>query len=200
MKKLQLEAGETKGGQELTTKDLKALLVMVGSSQCKDSFRALFDHFAPRLKSFFLKIGTNEGVAEELVQETFVQVWRKAYTYNPEKAAVSTWIFTIARNRRIDRFRSEKSFIYKDEHFFSTHLVVEESQNQSVFETELGHQVRDALFLLPANQAEIIRLSFFQDLTHSEIAQNLSLPLGTVKSRIRLAFKQLRTILAGLEI
>ncbi|PLW76495.1 RNA polymerase subunit sigma-70 [Cohaesibacter celericrescens] len=196
---MQLRAGEIIGGQNLTAKQLKDLLVVLGKDRCKKSFRALFEHFAPRLKSFFLKIGTNEEVAEELIQETFVQVWRKAHTYNPEKAAASTWIFTIARNRRIDRFRSEKSFIYKDEQFFSTVLVTEESQSQTVFESELGHRVRDALALLPANQSEIIHLSFFKDLSHSEIAQHLSLPLGTVKSRIRLAFKQLRTILAGLE-
>jgi len=199
MEKLQLEAGKNRGRQDLTAEQLKSLLVTLGEQRCKRSFRALFEHFAPRLKSFFLKIGTNEEVAEELIQETFVQVWRKAHMYNPEKAAASTWIFTIARNRRIDRFRSEKSFVYKDEQFFSNALVAEESQSIDMYRSELVHHVKKALAVLPANQSEIIQLSFFQDLSHSQIAQHLSLPLGTVKSRIRLAFKQLRTILAELE-
>lgn len=183
----------------MTAEQLKNLLVTLGEHRCRTSFRALFEHFAPRLKSFFLKVGTNEEVAEELIQETFVQVWRKAHMYNPDKAAASTWIFTIARNRRIDRFRSEKSFIYKDEQFFSNALVAEESQSRDMYRSELGVHVKEALAVLPANQSEIIQLSFFQDLSHSQIAQHLSLPLGTVKSRIRLAFKQLRTILAELE-
>lgn len=199
MEKLQLGAGVTRGRQDLTADQLRSLLVTLGEHRCKKSFKALFEHFAPRLKSFFLKVGTNEEVADELIQETFIQIWRKAHMYNPDKAAASTWIFTIARNRRIDRFRSEKSFVYKDEQFFSNALVAEETQPTDIYRTELGHHVKEALAVLPANQSEIIQLSFFQDLSHSQIAQHLALPLGTVKSRIRLAFKQLRTILAELE-
>lgn len=199
MKKVQLEAGQIKGGQVLTANQLKDLLVTLGKERCKSSFCALFDFYAPRLKSFFLKVGTSEEIAEELIQETFVQIWRKAQTYDPSKAAVSTWIFTIARNRRIDRFRSEKSYIFEDDSYLDTHLIMEESQSQAVFESEIGPKMHKAIALLPSNQSEIIKMSFFQDLSHGEIAECLSLPLGTVKSRIRLAFKQLRSILAELD-
>ncbi|SNZ19012.1 RNA polymerase sigma-70 factor, ECF subfamily [Cohaesibacter gelatinilyticus] len=195
MGNMQLIVGTSEKGRDLATKDLNRLLQIVGQDHCRASFRTLFEHFAPRLKSFFLKVGTNEETAEELIQETFVQVWRKAHLYDAKKAAASTWIFTIARNRRIDRFRSEKSFVYRDDQYFADTLTCEAQQADDVYQGEMEERVKHAIGLLSANQAEIIRLSFFQEASHREIAAKLSLPLGTVKSRLRLAFKHLRTIL-----
>ncbi|MCV6548282.1 MAG: sigma-70 family RNA polymerase sigma factor [Cohaesibacter sp.] len=196
---MQLTVGILEKGRVLATEDLNKLLVTLGRDRCKACFRTLFEHFAPRLKSFFLKVGTNEEVAEELIQETFVQIWRKSHLYDPSKAAASTWIFTIARNRRIDRFRSEKSFVYRDDQYFADMLVMEEQQIDDVYRGELNEKIKDAIGLLSANQAEVVRLSFFDDISHREIAQKLSLPLGTVKSRLRLAFKHLRTILKEMD-
>ena len=101
------------GGGVMPSGQFNVMLVSVGSERDRKAFRALFDHFAPRLKSFYFKAGTNPQMAEELVQETFAQIWRKAHLYDPGKAAASTWIFTIARNQRIDRLRSEKSFVLR---------------------------------------------------------------------------------------
>nr|WP_321456428.1 sigma-70 family RNA polymerase sigma factor [uncultured Cohaesibacter sp.] len=183
----------------MTAGQLSAMLVALGDNHDRHAFRQLFDHFAPRLKSFFLKAGTNPQMAEELVQETFTQIWRKAHLYQPDKAAASTWIFTIARNQRIDRLRSEKSFVYKDEAFFASHLVSDEQQTTEVNRGELVDRVSKALALLPGNQAEIVSMAFYDEATHAEIAQRLSLPLGTVKSRMRLAFGRLRKILSEVE-
>lgn len=183
----------------MTSGQLSAMLVSLGKDRDRRAFRDLFDHFAPRLKSFYLKAGTNPQMAEELVQETFTQIWRKAHLYNPDKAAASTWIFTIARNQRIDRLRSEKSFVYKDQEFFASQLVAEEEQSREVYRNELVHRIGKALALLPTNQAEIVQLAFYEDATHADIAHKLSLPLGTVKSRMRLAFGRLRKILSEVE-
>nr|WP_319388534.1 sigma-70 family RNA polymerase sigma factor [uncultured Cohaesibacter sp.] len=183
----------------MTAGQLSALLVALGETHDRDAFRQLFDHFAPRLKSFYLKAGTSPQMAEELVQETFTQIWRKAHLYTPEKAAASTWIFTIARNQRIDRLRSEKSFVYKDQAYFAAELVSDEAQTTEVHRNELVERVSKALSLLPGNQAEIVSMAFYDDATHAEIAKTLSLPLGTVKSRMRLAFARLRNILSEVE-
>ena len=183
----------------MTSSQLSAMLVTLGQDRDRGAFRHLFDHFSPRLKSFFLKAGTNPQMAEELVQETFAQIWRKAHLYDSSKAAASTWIFTIARNQRIDRLRSEKTFVYKDQDFFASQLVSEEEQTRDVHRSELVERVSKALSLLPANQAEIVNLAFYEDATHADIARKLSLPLGTVKSRMRLAFGRLRKILSEVE-
>ena len=103
------------------------------------------------------------------------------------------------RNQRIDRLRSEKSFVYKDQDFFATHLVADEEQSRDVYRGELAQRIGKALALLPGNQAEIVKLAFYEDATHADIAQKLSLPLGTVKSRMRLAFGRLRKILSEVE-
>ncbi|WP_208976463.1 sigma-70 family RNA polymerase sigma factor [Polycladidibacter hongkongensis] len=172
-------------------------LVEVGSNKCRDAFRELFDHFAPRLKSFYLKGGSEEAAAEELVQETFVLIWRKAALYDPQKAAASTWIYTIARNLRIDRLRKEKAMIYKEEEFFATKLTTHETQTDVTYQNQMNTQLAQAIAKLPAPQAQVITLAFFEEATHSDIAKRLALPLGTVKSRLRLAFTRLAEMLEG---
>ncbi|WP_316860012.1 sigma-70 family RNA polymerase sigma factor [uncultured Cohaesibacter sp.] len=183
----------------MTARHLTAMLVALGENRDRTAFRSLFEHFAPRIKSFYLKAGTNPQMAEELVQETFTQIWRKAHLYDPGKAAASTWIFTIARNQRIDRLRSEKSVVYKDQEFFASQLITDEEQSRDLHRNELVDRVGKALALLPTNQAEIVNMAFYEDATHAEIAKKLALPLGTVKSRMRLAFGRLRKILSEVE-
>ena len=200
MKTMQLQDNDGERGDALTSAELSALLAALGKARSREIFRQLFDHFGPRLKSYFLKGGVNNELSEELVQETFVVVWRKAELYDQTKATASTWIYTIARNLRIDRFRKEKRYLYKDEQFFVTELVENETQLVTQHQNELSERVQSALPLLPAEQASVIKLAFFEDASHSKIAQKLELPLGTVKSRMRLALARLRKLLEGMDL
>ena len=170
------------------------LLVELASSRDKEAFSELFSYFAPRLKSMLMGTGTDPETAEEVAQETMISVWRKCEMYDPKKASASTWIFTIARNLRIDRFRSEKrpefdandpSLMPEAEPLADDQLIV--SDRQAV--------VKNAIALLPNDQKAVISLSFVEGLSHQEISDRLNLPLGTVKSRLRLSFEKLRTSL-----
>ena len=167
------------------------LLLSIGQTQDKAAFADLFQHFAPRVNSYMLKLGSADEMAEELAQQTLLQVWRKAQLFDPDKAAASTWIFRIARNIRIDVLRKKKHFFDDD---FDLAEIKDEQENAEVKinrEQKIRH-VALALAELPQNQAKVIRMSFYDGLSHGEIAKQLELPLGTVKSRIRLAFGRLR--------
>lgn len=178
----------------LSISELNDLLARVAGSQSRVAFRELFSHFAPRIKGFMIKSGANEELAEEIVQETMVTVWTKAGQFNPAKAGASTWIFTIARNKRIDIMRriNRPAPDPEDPMFQPDPPISGEDFTQA---NEDQVRVRAALKHLPPEQAEIIRLSFFDSMTHSEIAAQLALPLGTVKSRLRLSFRKIRSAL-----
>jgi RNA polymerase sigma-70 factor (ECF subfamily) len=162
----------------------------------KSAFAALFGHFAPRVKSYMLRLGAPPQLAEDLAQETLLTVWRKAGAFDPSKAAPSTWIFTIARNLRIDVARRQQrgepapDASDEPEPDLAPDAALETTQSEA--------RVRSALLTLPPEQAEVVRLSFFSDRPHSEIAEALGLPLGTVKSRLRLAMGRLRDLLGDL--
>tara|TARA_A100001037_G_scaffold289811_1_gene301966 strand:- start:248 stop:802 length:555 start_codon:yes stop_codon:yes gene_type:complete len=170
--------------------DWSVVLAAVADSD-RTAFAALFRHFAPRVKSYMLRLGSDDSQAEELAQETMATVWRKAGQYDATRAAASTWIFTIARNLRIDAFRRanrpeldpEDPALVPDAPPQSD-AVVEQKQNAA--------RIRAALAELPDEQRQVLHMSFFDDKTHSEIAATLDLPLGTVKSRIRLAFGRVK--------
>jgi RNA polymerase sigma-70 factor (ECF subfamily) len=159
----------------------------------REAFAALFRHFAPRVKSYLLRCHMPPAQAEELAQETLLMVWRKASYFDPARASASTWIFTIARNLRVDALRGtahpeallEDVVLASDDPPPVDHVLA--SQRQA--------KMRDALVSLPEEQADVVRLSFFEDKPHVEIARELGIPLGTVKSRLRLAFGRLRTAL-----
>ena len=167
------------------------LLVNVGQNQNKAAFADIFQHFAPRVKSYMLKLGSVDEVAEELAQQTLLKVWRKAQLFDPEKAAASTWIFRIARNLRIDTLRKQKHF-FDDDYDLEGIVDEQEDAEDKVSREQKSHNITLALSALPQEQTRIIRLSFYDGLSHSEIANQLEIPLGTVKSRIRLAFGHLR--------
>ena len=177
-----------------TSQNLSKLLVKVACMQDKAAFSELFLHFAPRVKSYMMKLGSNETMAEELAQQVLLQIWRKAKLFDPKKAAASTWIFRIARNLRIDGLRREKHFLVDD---FDFTRIPDDKENQEslLCEEETTAIVREALSELPDDQATALRLSFYDGLSHADIADQLRLPLGTVKSRIRLAFSRLRVTL-----
>ncbi len=164
----------------------------IAARECRDSFTFLFEYFAPRLKSFLLRIGSDATQAEELAQEVMISVWRKAGQYDRRQASVSTWIFRIARNRRIDAFRRIKTLNAEaDEPALSPAEMSHPETEYEARETEVI--VRKAMEVLPEDQLRLLKAAFYEGLSHSEIAERLNLPLGTVKSRIRLAFQKLRT-------
>ncbi len=168
-----------------------ALLARVGKDKDRTAFVSLFEYYAPRLKSYLLKHGAPEATAEEIVQNTFVTVWEKAAGYDPAKAAASTWIFTIARNKRIDLLRREK-FIEAaiDDEGLENTLVAESVEPYA--DSQTVEQLNTALESLPEEQAKLLRMAFFEDKSHSAISDETKLPLGTVKSRLRLAMDKLR--------
>ena len=174
-------------------KSMTDLLLAVGRSQDVDAFERLFRHFAPRVKAYMSR-GGGSASAEELMQETMVAVWRKAGLYDASKGAASTWIFSIARNLRIDAYRRERhpEFDPNDPAFVPD---ADPAADVAMAAFEDAGLVQRALATLPADQAAVLKLSFFEDQSQSAIATALNVPLGTVKSRMRLAFVKLRSLI-----
>ncbi|WP_280514074.1 sigma-70 family RNA polymerase sigma factor [Allosediminivita pacifica] len=155
----------------------------------EDAFVTLFDHFAPRVKAFLMRSGADAAMAEECAQEVMVTVWRKAAAFDPSRASVATWIFTIARNKKIDALRKQRRPEPEDlpwgPEAEPDQAEVVELQQESA---HLGQAIAD----LPEKQRDLIEKAFYGELSHSEIAAETGLPLGTIKSRIRLALDRLR--------
>lgn len=157
----------------------------------REAFAALFQRYAGRIKAFLIRGGLARELAEELAQEVMITVWRKAASFDPARASVATWIYTIARNRRIDHLRkaSRHEPDPEDPLFAPEPEATPEEEVQQATRDGL---VRAALANLSGDQMEVVRLAFFDGLSHGEIAQKLGAPLGTVKSRLRLSFQRLR--------
>lgn len=153
------------------------------------AFAELFDHFAPRVKAFLMKSGATASLAEECAQDVMATVWHKASLFDPARASVATWIFTIARNRRIDALRKARRPEPED---LPWGPEPEPDQADVMALQQETEKLGEALALLPDNQRELIEKAYYGDLTHSEIARITGLPLGTIKSRIRLALEKLR--------
>ncbi|MGV8833317.1 MAG: sigma-70 family RNA polymerase sigma factor [Devosia sp.] len=178
--------------------DPTSLLLAVAQSRDKSALAALFSHFGPRIKSMMLKLGASEALAEDLVQETFVSVWRKAALYSNQRGAASTWIFTIARNLRIDQLRRQSNKPYED--LDKLELASDAPSGSMLAEqNQVIERVTLALTSLPPDQQEVVRLSFIHDMPHAQIAETIGVPLGTVKSRLRLAYGRLRPLLEDLQ-
>lgn len=176
-------------GQDAT--NLNELLVAVGTMRDRAAFEALFRHFAPRVKAYLLRIGAGSGTADDLAQEAMLSVWRKAALFDPAKASAATWIFTIARNLRIDALRRER----RPEFDPNDPVYVPEGETQAdagLIRGDDEARLREAIGRLSPDQAKVVELSFFADKPHSLIAKELGLPLGTVKSRLRLAMSRIR--------
>jgi RNA polymerase sigma-70 factor (ECF subfamily) len=173
---------------------LNAAVLAVGRQRDRAAFQLLFDHFAPRVKGYLMRLGAGNAVAEDLAQEAMLMLWRKAALFDPGKASASTWIFTIARNLRIDAIRKERR-PELDPNDPSLMPEGERQADETIDWAQAEDRLRTALADLPREQAQIIELSFLSEKPHSAIANELGLPLGTVKSRIRLAMARLRTAL-----
>ncbi len=173
------------------------MIVAIAQRGDRDAFASLFSHFAPRVKSYLMRMGAVSEAAEELAQETLLTVWRKASVFDPSRAAASTWIFTIARNLRIDLARKDNRPIPAEDPSVERPLPAAPEALLAVAQDEV--LIRRAIATLSDDQAQVIRLAFFSDKPHAEIAEDLGLPLGTVKSRLRLAMARLRVRLESLQ-
>ncbi|HVW72968.1 MAG TPA: sigma-70 family RNA polymerase sigma factor [Rhizomicrobium sp.] len=176
------------------TAEMDALLGRVARDRDRAAFAALFIHFAPRVKAYLLRLGAPAGVAEELAQEALLSVWRKAHLFDPAKASAATWLFTIARNLRIDAIRRERRPELDPQDFMPE---AEACADAGLMLAENEGRLRIALKQLPADQIQVVELSFFADKPHSQIAAELGIPLGTVKSRLRLAMGRLKRAMGG---
>jgi RNA polymerase sigma factor (sigma-70 family) len=182
----------TKGRSRVTVQDevdWAALLVLVRDAQDKAAFAALFRHFAPRIKAFLMKSGANAALAEECAQDVMATLWQKSHLFDPARASVATWVFTIARNRRIDALRKSRRPEPED---LPWGPEAEPDQAEAMEMQQETDRLGAALAQLPAKQRALIERAYYGDLTHSEIAAETGLPLGTIKSRIRLALERLR--------
>ena len=155
----------------------------------QQAFSLLFRHFAPRVKAFLMKSGAGAELAEEITQEVMATLWRKPHLFDPAKASVSTWIFTIARNRKIDLLSKQKRPEPED---LPWGPEAEPDQEDTLALSQETEQLGEALAKLPEKQRNLIEKAYFGELSHSEIAEQTGLPLGTIKSRIRLALDRLR--------
>lgn len=174
--------------------DWPQLITAIGLHQDRLAFARLFDHFAPRIKSYMLRMAASNGEAEELAQEVMLLVWRKAALYDPTGHGAAAWIFTIARNVRIDSVRRAKRGGLKQVAEVDAEFLADSAPraDDRLAAKQQDARVRAALKDLPAEQRKVVELSFFEDKAHGEISTVLGLPLGTVKSRLRLALEKLR--------
>ena len=174
---------------EQTETDWVSLMLRVRDAQDKAAFAALFRHFAPRIKAFLMKSGASATLAEECAQDVMATLWQKAGQFDPARASVATWVFTIARNRRIDAIRRARR---PEPEALDWGPDTEPDQAEVYEVAQENRRLGEALATLPDKQRALIERAYYGDLSHSEIALETGLPLGTIKSRIRLALDRLR--------
>lgn len=178
------------------TLDRDALDALVQATAQKDrqAFAELFEFYAPRVKAYLLRLNSSDSLAEEITQEVMLTIWRKASQFDAEQASASTWIFRIARNRRIDAARrADKPELSPDEpSLLPPEPEAPDLATHASFRTS---KIQEAMKTLPEEQITLLQMAFFEGLSHREIADRLDVPLGTVKSRLRLAFNKMRNLL-----
>jgi RNA polymerase sigma-70 factor (ECF subfamily) len=180
-----------------TPADIGAQIVAIATADMA-AFEALFRDFGPRIRAYLLKLTRDSQAAEDLMQETMLAIWRKAGQFDPARGQASAWIFTIARNIWIDAWRKQKRPAFDPDD--PALVPAAEPEAGDILELrQSGAALHEALKTLPQEQVDLIRLSFFDEASHSTIAAQTGLPIGTVKSRIRLAFGRLRAALEELK-
>ena len=184
-----LESAAVTNLRERENDDWVACIARVRDARDEAAFAALFNHFAPRVKAFLMRSGADATLAEECAQEVMATLWQKAHLFDPSRASAATWIFTIARNRKIDAIRKHKR---PDPEELPWGPEAEPDQEDAMVLQQESDQLGQALAALPDKQRTLIEKAYFGDLSHSEIAEQTGLPLGTIKSRIRLALDRLR--------
>lgn len=177
---------------QLTVSQEHLLLVSrIIADQDRDAFKTLFVYFGPRIKAMMLKSGATFEQSEDIVQIVMLTIWRKLHQFSAERGSLEAWIFTIARNARVDRIRRGASRIYQDIDDMELKSDAPDSSDE-LYASQCSKKVASVLQELPNEQREIIELAFMEDISQSEIAKRLSIPLGTVKSRMRLAYVKLK--------
>lgn len=169
--------------------DQTGWMIAVRDARDKAAFGLLFDYYAPRLKGFVMRSGTGNAQAEEIVQDVMLTVWRKAHLFDPQRAQVSSWIYQVARNRQIDIIRRESRPVPEE---LKPPDSTDEDASQIIALDQEAQQLRQALARLKPGQREMVEKAYLGDLTHAEIKAETGLPLGTIKSRIRLGLEKLR--------
>ena len=172
-------------------------IINIAENQDKEAFKKVFEYFAPKLKGFVQRGGIKAELADEIVQETLVNIWRKAKLFDPSKSKASTWIFSIARNARIDLLRKEN----RPELDINDPALVPDTPldpGQMVDSERWSQRIAKLMEQLPNDQKTVLQLAFYEEKTHGDISKELAIPLGTVKSRIRIAFKRLRAELGDI--
>ena len=175
--------------QKSQNSDWIAEMLRVRDQKDRKAFAALFTHFAPRIKGFLIKSGADAAMAEECAQDVMTTLWHKSEQFDPTRASVATWIFTIARNRRIDMLRRQRR---PEPEELTWGPEPEPDQADTIALMQETEQLKAAMIALPDAQRELIEKAYFGDLSQAEIAKITGLPLGTIKSRIRLALDRLR--------
>lgn len=161
-------------------------------AECSDRahFTELFRYFAPRIKAYLVRLGLPEAQADEVAQDALAAVWKKAHLFDSGKSCASTWVFTLTRNLFIDLKRRERmSLVSLDE------IVEEPAESDSSAAVVMGQRIERVLTSLPVEQAQVVYLAYYEGCSHKQISKRLDLPLGSVKSRMRLAFQKLRRLL-----
>jgi RNA polymerase sigma-70 factor (ECF subfamily) len=181
--------GKVAVAENRTEDNWAALLIRVRDQRDEAAFAELFRHFAPRVKGFLMKSGAAAGVAEDCAQDVMAVLWQKAHLFDPARASVATWVFTIARNRRIDALRKARRPEPED---LPWGPEAEPDQQEALEMQQETDRLGEAIAQLPEKQRVLIERAYFGDLSHTEIAAETGLPLGTIKSRIRLALERLR--------
>jgi RNA polymerase sigma-70 factor (ECF subfamily) len=174
------------------------LLRRIAERSDPEAFRELYEAYGPRVKAYMIRRGADPGTAEDLAQETLLTVWRKAALYSGDRGSMTTWVFAIARNLRIDRLRREVPWQELPEGRLAE-ASDEPLPDEAMAEKERQQRVQSALAALPPEQKEVVALAYLEGLSHSEIAEGLGMPLGTVKSRMRIAYQKIRQTLENAE-
>ncbi|HCP64944.1 MAG TPA: RNA polymerase subunit sigma [Hyphomonadaceae bacterium] len=168
------------------------LMEAVAIHKDKAAYGELFAYYGPRVKAYLMRLGADNALAEELAQDVMVTVWRKADLFDRTQASVSTWLFRVARNKRIDAIRRTT----KPELDPNDPLLLPSAPpaaDSLITGAERDQLVRAAIVDLPEEQRQLLHQAFYDGLSHREIAEQTGTPLGTVKSRLRLAFLKLRS-------
>ena len=169
--------------------DLKELIFKIAKSQDRISFNRIFEYFSPRIMGYLISSGTNRAISEEITQEVLSTVWLKAYQFDQKIANVSTWVFTIARNKRIDRMRKNENPDYN-----LTDLIDSLYPSNSTEKQEIEGEIDVILSTLNEDEKKLLRMNFFEGKSHKMIANETKIPLGTIKSRIRSVLHKMRGI------
>ena len=163
--------------------ELKDLMVKITVNRDEIAFSNLFDFLAPKIKAYYLQNGLISENAEELTQEVMSIIWSKSDKFDPSKSALTTWVYTIARNKKIDFLRKNSKIKYNDDDI--REFLYEKNETDKIEENEMENRVSKINSQLDINQQKIIKMNFFENKSHKKIAEELEIPLGTVKSRIR---------------